>query len=67
MADILGRLAALTKIDISQRTDPSKLRKHEVMDIRGSHDRLTEATGWDPQIPLERTLSDTLDWWRAHG
>lgn len=67
MVDILTRLAALTKVDISQRTDPSKLREHEVMDIRGSHDRLTEATGWNPEIPLDRTLSDTLDWWRAHA
>ena len=22
------------------------------------------ATGWEPAIPLERTLSDTLAWWR---
>jgi GDP-4-dehydro-6-deoxy-D-mannose reductase len=64
-ADILAGLAALTPLRVEQRTDPSRLRKHEVMDIRGSHDRLTGATGWQPEIPLEQTLADTLDWWRA--
>ena len=67
VADILARLAALTELRVEQRTDPSRLRKHEVMDIRGSHERLTAATGWAPEIALDRTLADTLDWWRANG
>jgi GDP-4-dehydro-6-deoxy-D-mannose reductase len=67
VADILARLAGLTDLRVEQRTDPARLRKHEVMDIRGSHERLTAATGWRPEIPIERTLADTLDWWRNHG
>jgi GDP-4-dehydro-6-deoxy-D-mannose reductase len=67
IADILGGLARLTTVSVEQRTDPTRLREHEVMDIRGSHERLTDATGWQPAIALERTLADTLDWWRAHG
>jgi GDP-4-dehydro-6-deoxy-D-mannose reductase len=27
-------------------------------------DRLKRATGWRPQIPLQQTLADTLDYWR---
>ena len=67
VADILARLAALTELRVEQRTDPARLRKHEVMDIRGSHERLTAATGWRPEVPIERTLADTLDWWRDRG
>lgn len=67
VADILAGLARFTDVAVEQRTDPKKLRKHEVMEIRGSHERLAAATGWQPQIPLETTLSDTLDWWRANG
>jgi GDP-4-dehydro-6-deoxy-D-mannose reductase len=67
VADILAGLARLTDVSVEQRTDPARLRKHEVMDIRGSHERLTDATGWQPEIALDRTLTDTLDWWRAHG
>ncbi|MEA2124916.1 MAG: hypothetical protein QOI80_1698, partial [Solirubrobacteraceae bacterium] len=36
----------------------------EVMEIRGSHERLTSATGWEPRIALADTLRDTLAWWR---
>jgi GDP-4-dehydro-6-deoxy-D-mannose reductase len=34
------------------------------MEIRGSCDRLAQATGWATEIPLERTLADTVQWWR---
>ena len=27
--------------------------------------RLVRCTGWRPEIPLERTISDTLEWWRT--
>jgi GDP-4-dehydro-6-deoxy-D-mannose reductase len=64
IADILAMLAAQSSAQLDQQIDPQRLRKHEVMEIRGSHDRLTAATGWNPEIPLERTLRDTLAWWR---
>ena len=47
--------------------DPELVRAHEVMEIRGSAERLRAATGWAPEIPLERTLADTVEWWRATG
>ena len=34
------------------------------MDVRGSNDRLRGLTGWEPEIALERTLGDTVAWWR---
>ncbi len=34
------------------------------MEIRGSHEKLTRATGWQPEIELAETLRDALDWWR---
>jgi GDP-4-dehydro-6-deoxy-D-mannose reductase len=65
--DILAGLARLTDVAIEQNTDPARLRDNEVMEIRGSHARLTETTGWEPEIALETTLADTLSWWRANG
>jgi GDP-4-dehydro-6-deoxy-D-mannose reductase len=36
-----------------------------VMEVRGSAERLRAATGWQPEIPLETTLADTVAWWRG--
>jgi len=44
--------------------DPARLRPHEVMELRGSCEALRAATGWEPEIPLERTLSETVAYWR---
>ncbi len=43
--------------------DPARVRDREVMDLRGSHERLTAATGWRPAISLEQTLQDAVQWW----
>ena len=61
IADILAGLARHTPVQVKQRTDPGRLRPVELMEIRGSHDALTHATGWRPKIELDRTLADTLE------
>jgi GDP-4-dehydro-6-deoxy-D-mannose reductase len=58
---LLGEVIA--PIRVAHTVDPARVRAHEVMDLSGSHARLTDATGWRPGIPLEQTLRDTIDWW----
>jgi GDP-4-dehydro-6-deoxy-D-mannose reductase len=64
ITEILEGLARHTQREVRTRADPKIFRKNEVMDIRGSHDKLTKATGWEPEIPLDQTLQEMLDWWR---
>jgi GDP-4-dehydro-6-deoxy-D-mannose reductase len=64
VSDILTHLAANSPLDVEVRIDPSRLRNNEVMEIRGSHEKLTKETGWQPEIELADTLRDTLEWWR---
>jgi GDP-4-dehydro-6-deoxy-D-mannose reductase len=64
-ADILAALAQESQLEVEQRTDTARLRANEVMDIHGSHDKLTNATGWQPEVPFETSIRDTLDWWRS--
>ena len=45
--------------------DPDRLRPSDVPAQVGDPSRLRAATGWEPRIPLERTLRDLLDDWRA--
>jgi GDP-4-dehydro-6-deoxy-D-mannose reductase len=64
VSDILTGLAEHSRLALEHRTDPARVRDNEVMEIRGSHEKLTATTGWRPEIELAQTLRDTLAWWR---
>ena len=61
VADLLARLATVA---VTFELDPDRLRPAEVQVVRGDNTKLREATGWQPEIPLEQTLGDVLAWWR---
>jgi GDP-4-dehydro-6-deoxy-D-mannose reductase len=63
-AELVAGLARASGVEVEHVVDPALVRPNEVMELRGAHDRLRAATGWQPEIPLERTLADTLAWWR---
>ncbi len=61
MLDILLG-ASTARVDV--RVDPERLRPADIPVLVGDPSRLRAATGWEPEIPLERTLTDLLDFWR---
>jgi len=61
LLELLGEAAT---VPVRHETDPERVRAGEAAEMRGSHERLTAATGWHPEIGLEQTVRDTLDWWR---
>jgi GDP-4-dehydro-6-deoxy-D-mannose reductase len=63
--ELADRLLAMAERPMRFETDPALLRPVDVPVLRGDHSRLTAATGWEPEIPLSRTLEDLLDDWRA--
>jgi GDP-4-dehydro-6-deoxy-D-mannose reductase len=63
--ELVAALSEVAGVELEHVVDPDLLRPHEVMEVRGSYEKLRAATGWEPEIPLERTLADTLDWWRS--
>jgi GDP-4-dehydro-6-deoxy-D-mannose reductase len=62
---LLPALREAAGVEIEHAVDPALVRAHDVMEIRGSAERLRAATGWEPRIPLAKTLADTIAWWRA--
>jgi len=61
IADGLLELAGTT---LEFEVDPTLVRPVEVPVLRGDPTRLVEATGWAPEVPLDRTLADVLAYWR---
>ena len=62
--DIADRLVAQSRVPLRLEVDQSLLRPVELPVLLGSHDRLTAATGWEPQISIDQTLADLLEDWR---
>lgn len=58
---LLKLVANNTALTIRQKTDPTRVREGEVREIRGSANRLHGLTGWQPSIPLARTVAETLE------
>lgn len=62
---LLETLLSLSTCDISVEPDLSRMRPADIPRIVCNSRRLEQHTGWTPHIPLEQTLSDILDYWRA--
>jgi GDP-4-dehydro-6-deoxy-D-mannose reductase len=67
IGDLLDLLIRLSGREIEVRVDPQKVRKAEIPEVIGDRSRITAATGWEPDVPLERTLGFLLDGWRARA
>jgi len=63
--ELVAGLAEVAGVEVVHEVDPARVRANEVPDVRGSAECLHAATGWQPQIPFEQTLTDTLAWWRS--
>ena len=66
-ARLLDILLGLARVLMEVRTDPARLRPSDTPIVLGSHARLTRETGWNPHIPIERTLADILETWRERA
>ena len=64
--DILDLIISKSCVEIKVEIDPNKLRPVDVPIIEADITKINTLTGWKPQIPLEQTIQETLDYWRAH-
>jgi len=49
---------------ITTKEDPARLRPSDVPVLLGDASKVAKAVGWHPEIPFEKTLEDTLEYWR---
>ncbi|MFN2445061.1 MAG: GDP-mannose 4,6-dehydratase, partial [Vicinamibacterales bacterium] len=62
---VVDTLVSAATVPVRITQDPAKFRPVDVPLIQGDHTRLSADTQWRPEISLERTLVDVLDYWRA--
>ncbi len=61
LEQLLEKSSARTIVE----TDPAKVRPSEMPRLFGSIEKVTADTGWKPEISLDRTLADLLEYWRS--
>jgi GDP-4-dehydro-6-deoxy-D-mannose reductase len=65
ISELADRLVAMAHREMRLEGDPSLQRPVDVPVLRGDYTKLNKATGWEPDIGLDQTLSDLLDEWRG--
>jgi len=65
LSEIVRILRAGARREIRLEIEESRIRPGELQSIALDTSRLRRATGWSPAIPLERSVIDTLDYWRS--
>jgi len=62
---LVDTLIGLSDTKIVLSIDQAKNRPSNTQVSYGSHIKITQETGWEPEISLEKTLADLLDSYRA--
>lgn len=63
--DMLQKILDRSKVEVRVEVDPARLRPSDVEVLLGDATKFRAATGWEPRIPLDQTIGDTLDYWRG--
>lgn len=63
VSEVIRAMMGIAGVDMTIHVQPGLLRKTEQRRMVGSFAKLNSDTGWRPEIPFERTLADTLDYW----
>lgn len=64
ISDILGKLISFSTADIKVEIDPLLLRPIDEPNLVCDNEKIKKTTGWEPKIPIDKSLKDTLDYWR---
>jgi GDP-4-dehydro-6-deoxy-D-mannose reductase len=63
--EILDRLIAKSKSKISIIADKSLFRKSDIPALIANNKKFVDLTGWKPEITLDKSLTDILNYWKS--
>jgi GDP-4-dehydro-6-deoxy-D-mannose reductase len=62
---LLDLLIARARCPVTVKIDPARYRPNDNPILLGDPSRLRDELGWTPEIPVERTVDDLLEYWRG--
>jgi GDP-4-dehydro-6-deoxy-D-mannose reductase len=67
VGDLLDILVGMSRVRLDIRPDPARMRPSDNPVVLGDNRRIRDEVGWTPEIAIEQTLADLLDYWRTSG
>jgi GDP-4-dehydro-6-deoxy-D-mannose reductase len=64
MRELLDLLIERARVPVEVKVDPARYRPNDTPILLGNPARLHDELGWTPEIPIEQTLDDLLEYWR---
>jgi len=65
LLEIIRKLAAIIDININVVKKENLIRPLDNRIIVGSNEKIRRETGWEPRIPLSRSLEDIVSYWQG--
>jgi len=64
LKDIILKMSELLGLQIKIEVDPKLIRPNENKKVIGSYKKINDELGWKPEIPIEKSLSDIIEYWQ---
>ena len=61
---MLDMIIGMSSADIEVKVDQNKIRPVDAPVIEADITKINEQTGWKPDIQLNQTIKEILDYWR---
>lgn len=66
MSEIIDILLSFSNAKIKVEVDPALLRPSDNPELLCDNTKISSLTGWKPEIPIEKTLKEILEYWRKN-
>ncbi len=66
MSEVLDILLSYSDAKIKVEVDPALLRPSDNPELLCDNNKIKDLTGWAPEIPIEKTLKEILEYWRKN-
>lgn len=66
LQQIMDKMCAILNISITLKEDVNLIRPNDNRIITGSAAKIKGEMNWSPEISLEKSLSDIINWWQGH-
>lgn len=63
--ELIQQMAAFADVELKLIQDPVRMRRAEQRRVCGSYAKLHDATGWEPKITINQTLTTILSDWES--